>query len=138
MKLKILAGATLLGLALVSWALAASAPGIPKYEPDPYWPKPLPNNWMFGEVSGVEVDSHDHIWVTHRPRTLTAHDKYASDSKGDCCVPAPAVVEFDQAGNVVQAWGGPGPGYDWPESNHGITIDHKGNVWIAAGGGGQK
>jgi len=136
MKLKILAGATLCAMALVYCALAASAPGIPKFEPDPYWPKPLPNNWMFGEVSGVEVDSHDHIWVTHRPRTLTDHDKYGVDHKGDCCIPAPAVVEFDQAGNVVQSWGGPGQGYDWPDNEHGIYVDYKDNVWV--GGNGDK
>ena len=47
-----------------------------------------------------------------------------------CCVKAPPVLEFDPAGNLVGHWGGPGEGYDWPESNHGITIDHKGNVWI--------
>ena len=134
MKLKIFAGATLCGMTLVYWALAAAPTGIPKFEPDPYWPKPLPNNWMFGEVSGVEVDSHDHIWVTHRPRTLSDHDKYAAANKGDCCIPAPAVMEFDQAGNVVQSWGGPGAGYDWPDSEHGIFIDYKDNVWIAGNG----
>jgi hypothetical protein len=134
MKLKILAGTALCALTLVYWALAASPTGIPKFEPDPYWPKPLPNNWMFGEVSGVQVDSHDHIWVTHRPRTLTDHDKYGADNKADCCIPAPAVVEFDQAGNVVQSWGGPGQGYDWPDSEHGIFIDYKDNVWVAGNG----
>ena len=34
-------------------------------------------------------------------------------------------------------WGGPGKGYDWPDSNHGITIDYKGNVWIGGNGRGQ-
>lgn len=133
MKLKILAGIALLSLAL----LGASGPNsIPKFEPDPYWPKPLPNNWMLGEVSGVAVDSHDHIWVTHRPRTLSEHDKYGADGKGDCCIPAPPVLEFDQAGNVVQSWGGPGQGYDWPDNEHGIFVDRKDNVWI--GGNGDK
>ena len=31
-------------------------------------------------------------------------------------------------------WGGPGAGYEWPLSNHGITVDHKGNVWIGGNG----
>ncbi len=58
-------------------ARAAEA-GVPRFEPDPYWPKPLPNNWMLGQVSGIYVDSHDHIWVTSRPRTLDNNDKYAA------------------------------------------------------------
>jgi DNA-binding beta-propeller fold protein YncE len=52
---------------------------------------------------------------------------------------APPVLVFDPAGNLVRAWGGPakaGEGYEWPESNHGVHVDHKGNVWI--GGNGEK
>jgi DNA-binding beta-propeller fold protein YncE len=109
---------------------------LPTFEPDPYWPKPLPKNWMLGQVSGVAVDTRDHVWVIHRPRTLDDHDKYGADGKADCCVPAPAVLEFDQAGNVVQAWGGPGPGYEWPDNEHGIFVDAKDNVWV--GGNGDK
>ena len=52
----------------------------------------------------------------------------------ECCIPAPPVLEFDQAGNLLNAWGGPGKGYQWPESNHGITVDYKGNVWIGGNG----
>ena len=58
--------------------LTAAAQNVPKFEPDPYWPKPLPNNWMLGQVGGIFVDSHDHIWVTSRPRTLDNNDKYAA------------------------------------------------------------
>src|SRR5258708_9901018 len=43
---------------------------------------------------------------------------------------APPVLEFDKAGNLIGHWGGPGKGYNWPNSNHGITVDFKGNVWI--------
>ncbi len=71
MRIKSLAAATGCGLVLLALLKAAGSPGIPKFEPDPYWPKPLPKNWMLGEVSGVAVDSHDHVWITHRPRTLT-------------------------------------------------------------------
>src|SRR5438445_13623141 len=49
---------------------------------------------------------------------------------GECCKVAPPVLAYDQAGNLVKSWGGPGAGYDWPDSNHGITVDYKGNVWI--------
>ena len=52
----------------------------------------------------------------------------------ECCVPAPPVVEFDAEGNLVHAWGGPGQGYEWPESNHGITPDSKGNLFIGGNG----
>ena len=122
----------IIGLAIVFSLHLAAAGGVslPKYEADFYWPKPLPNNWMLGEVSGVSVDSRDHVWIIHRPRTLSDHDRYGAEGKGDCCVPAPAVIEFDQAGNVVQTWGGPGQGYEWPESEHGIFVDHKDNVWV--------
>ena len=83
---------------------------MPKFEVDPYWPKDLPNQWMMGQVAGIFVDSHDHVWVTNRPRSLEDHDKYAAfdPPQADCCKPAPAVLEFDAAGNFVQGWGGPG------------------------------
>jgi DNA-binding beta-propeller fold protein YncE len=91
---------------------------------------------MIGEVSGVAADSHDHIWIIHRPRTLSDHDKYGADGKADCCVPAPAVIEFDQSGNLIQAWGGPGQGFEWPDNEHGIFVDSHDNVWV--GGNGDK
>ena len=106
--------------------------GVPKFEVDPYWPKDLPNQWMMGQVAGIFVDSHDHVWVTNRPRSLEDHDKYAAfdPPQADCCKPAPPVLEFDAAGNFVQGWGGPGPGYDWPDNEHGMFVDYKENVWI--------
>ena len=54
----------------------------------------------------------------------------------ECCRTAPPVLVFDPDGNLVRSWGGPGPGYEWPQSNHGIHVDYKGNVWI--GGNGEK
>ncbi len=116
----------------------AAQGGVPKFEVDPYWPKDLPNQWMLGQVSGIFVDSHDHVWVTNRPRSLENHDKYAAfdPPQADCCKPAPAVLEFDAAGSFVQGWGGPGQGYEWPDNEHGIFVDYKENVWI--GGNGMK
>jgi DNA-binding beta-propeller fold protein YncE len=127
------------GIAILLAGVAASAAQLPKFEPDGAWPKPLPNSWMLGQVSGTAVDSHDHIWVLHRPRTLDEHDLYLQSGKGDCCVPAPSVLEYDQAGNLVQAWGGPSkagsnPGYEWPDNEHGIFVDTKDNVWITGNG----
>jgi len=115
-------------------ALTLQGGNVPRFEPDPYWPKPLPNNWMLGQVAGIFVDSHDHIWVTNRPRSLDENDRYAQVRKADCCLPAPPILEFDQAGNVVQGWGGPGQGYEWPDNEHGMFIDYKENVWIGGNG----
>ena len=115
---------------------ASAAGSVPKFEVDPYWPKPLPNNWQLGGIGGIFVDSHDNIWVANRSRSLQANDKYAASNppEADCCAPAPSVLEFDIAGNLLQAWGGPGPGYEWPDTEHGMFVDYKENVWIAGNG----
>ena len=107
----------------------------PKFEVDPFWPKPLPNHWVMGMSIGVWVDNNDHIWMVHRANTIDRTISQLQRGLGDCCQAAPPVLEYDEAGNVLHAWGGPGQGYDWPESNHGITVDQKGNVWIGGNGG---
>lgn len=110
---------------------------LPEFMVDPFWPKPLPNNWMIGQVSGVHVDSDDHIWIVHRPRSLAERDIAATfdPPRSKCCFPAPPVLEFDLSGNVLRAWGGPGEGYDWPRSEHGIHLAD-GFVWLAGNGQG--
>jgi DNA-binding beta-propeller fold protein YncE len=111
----------------------------PRFEVDPYWPKPLPNHWVMGNVIGVGVDARDHVFIVHRADTFDSTTEIGAVSKlSECCVPAPPVIEFDPAGNVVAAWGGPPADkkYVWPSSNHGISIDNKGNVWIGGNGGG--
>lgn len=119
-------------------AQVRTAPSAPAFEVDPLWPKPLPNHWVLGSTIGLAVDARDHVWIIHRPQTVDDNFKAATFTPqiGTCCTPAPPVLEFDQAGNLVGHWGGPGQGYEWPESNHGITADHKGNIWI--GGNGDK
>jgi hypothetical protein len=104
----------------------------PSFQVDPFWPKPLPNNWILGQVAGVAVDAQDHVWIIQRPRTLTDDEKGATlnPPRSRCCVPAPAVIEFTPDGDVVQGWGGPADGYEWPANEHGIYIDPKGFVWI--------
>src|SRR5581483_595443 len=106
----------------------------PRFEVDPLWPKPLPNHWYIGMTIGVAVDAQDHVWIVHRQDTLSPNEAAADQKTGDCCAKAPPVLQFDQAGNLIGRWGGPGQGYEWPESNHGITIDYKGNVWIGGNG----
>jgi DNA-binding beta-propeller fold protein YncE len=105
---------------------------VPLFEVDPLWPKPLPNHWVLGATIGLSVDSQDHVWIIHRAGSLAAAEIAATTTPrvATCCMPAPPVVEFDPEGNVVGSWGGPGEGYDWPTSNHGITVDHMDNVWI--------
>ena len=111
----------------------------PAFEVDPFWPKPLPNHWVLGSTIGVWVDERDHVWIIHRSSaTLSNMEKGAEleTPTGVCCKGAPPVLEFDPAGTLVSSWGGPGQGYEWPTSNHGITVDHKGNVWIGGNGPG--
>ena len=121
-------------------ALQASidqAEQAPIFEVDPFWPRPLPNHWLLGSVIGVGVDNRDHVFIIHRQESLNARTEVGAAQNpptGDCCVPAPPVLEFDPEGNVVNAWGGKGEGYDWPTSNHGISIDHMDNVWIGGNG----
>ncbi|MDQ3950492.1 MAG: hypothetical protein M3282_09100, partial [Gemmatimonadota bacterium] len=106
--------------------LRSPPPPAPRFEVDPWWPKPLPDNWILGQVSGIAVDSRDHVWILHRPRTLTAREAGAVQTPpiSQCCVPAPPVIELDAQGNVVRSWGGPGRGHHWPESEHTIHVDH--------------
>ena len=111
----------------------------PMFEVDPLWPKPLPNHWLLGSTIGVAVDSREHVWIIHRTETLANNEIPAAldpPSTEECCFAAPPVVEFDAEGNLVGSWGGPGQGYDWPLSNHGIVVDHMDNVWIGGNGAG--
>lgn len=134
--------AAILGLAIgqdrLGAALAEQPVQAPHFEVDPFWPKPLPNGWVIGSVIGVGVDSRDHVYIVHREQSLNARTEVGAAQNpptGDCCRPAPPVLEFDPEGNLVRSWGGPAEGYTWPSSNHGIAIDHRDNVWI--GGNGQ-
>jgi DNA-binding beta-propeller fold protein YncE len=128
---------------IAAWSIervhAQSTPTAPAFQVDPLWPKPLPNGWILGSVTGVAVDTQDHIWIVHRgAASLTARTENGLGTNPPtaelCCRPAPPVLEFDPSGTLVSSWGGPGEGYDWPESPGGIAIDAKGMVWIAAAG----
>jgi len=122
--------------------------GVAQFAVDPYWPQPLPNNWITGQVAGLSIDpANDHIWVIHRPWTVQAtnagstpvttvrDNTWGSDPlQAVCCTTAPAVLEFDPEGNVVRSWGAGGEGYQWFNSEHGIHVDHNGNVWVSGNG----
>src|SRR5262252_4877843 len=123
----------LLVAAVLAGPLTAAADdaktAIPQFEVDALWPKPLPNNWILGQVAGITVDRFDRIWVVQRPNSLTPRERAAEQNPppSKCCAAAPPVLVFDQSGNLLCAWGG--PGYQWPETEHGIFIDDNDFVW---------
>ena len=126
------ASVAVLGAIRAAAVQSKPVPRAPVFEVDPFWPKPLPNHWVLGSTIGLSVDERDHVFVLHRPATVDVELKAAAVTPpvGACCTPAPPVLEFDPAGTLVKAWGGPGRGYDWPVREHGLTVDHAGNVWI--------
>jgi DNA-binding beta-propeller fold protein YncE len=123
-------------------------PRVPQFAVDPFWPQPLPNNWIMGQVAGLSIDpANNHVWIIHRPWTVQAVNMGATPRTtvrdttygyetpvASCCVAAPPVLEFDAAGNVLRSWGGDGQGYQWFNSEHGIHVDHNGFVWVAGNG----
>jgi hypothetical protein len=117
-----------------------AVPEAPKYKVDASWPKELPNNWMMGQVGGLAVDRHDHIWVLQRPGLDTVDELGAAQTPpiSQCCFAAPPVLVFDAQGNLLQSWGGPGEGFDWPKREHGIYVDKDDNVWISGAGPGDR
>jgi DNA-binding beta-propeller fold protein YncE len=119
--------------ALTTPAFAQKQPDAPQYGVVASWPKPLPNNMILGQVSGIAVGKNDTVWVVHRPSTLVDDEKGASKTPPEtrCCTAAPPVLQFSSDGKLLKSWGGPGQGYDWPKSEHGIHIDRDGNVWLA-------
>ena len=118
----------------------ARAQDAPAYKVDPSWPKQLPNNWIIGQVGGLTVDRENHIWVLQRPGSDTVDELGAAQNppRSECCVAAPPVLEFDREGNLLKSWGGPGQGYDWPTTEHGIWVEKDGTVWIGGNAPGDR
>jgi DNA-binding beta-propeller fold protein YncE len=141
--LALAAGVAALGVGQAMLQRKAEAQGstviAPMFEVDPLWPKPLPNNWLLGWTIGVWVDDEENVWIIHRGASGLHNNERGAELTppiAECCRTAPPVLVFDPDGNLLRSWGGPGPGYEWPQSNHGIHVDYKGNVWI--GGNGEK
>ncbi|HMA25493.1 MAG TPA: hypothetical protein VKP00_15890, partial [Gemmatimonadaceae bacterium] len=111
----VLLGGTIL-LSASTAALAQHAPATaPRFEVDPLWPKPMPNRWILGSTVGVAVDARDHVFVVHLTDSFTPRTEIGlatNPPTGECCAPAPNVLEYDPAGALVGHWGGPGQGYD--------------------------
>ena len=111
----------------------------PMFEVDPLWPQaaaePLAarlDHRRVGRRAGPRLDHPSRRGGLHN----NERGAELNPPIAECCRTAPPVLVFDQAGNLVRSWGGPGQGYEWPQSNHGIHVDYKGNVWI--GGNGEK
>lgn len=137
------AGGTVCALLVAAGFAVMSAQGrggaaAPAYHVNPLWPQPLPNHQVFGSITGVAIDAQDHVWVTHRGAdSLEGNEKgmmLEPPTSSVCCKAAPFVLEFDPAGKLVSNFGGPGQGYQWPQSPGGIAVDAKGNLWITAAG----
>jgi hypothetical protein len=112
--------------AVVQAATGRQAVQAPRFVVNALWPRPLPNHWLLGAATGVAVDVHDHIFVLNNPASFNARTEVGGSTNppsGNCCFPAPPVLEFDLAGNLLASWGGPGQGYDWPTSPSGIGVD---------------
>ena len=125
---------------------------IPTFRFDPDYPKTLPNHWITGNIGAMYMDKNDHLWIIQRPASTTGlGERDALDGQGECCTPAPPVIEFDYGGNVARAWGpihvvdpqtkaqkvleNTGEAYPdglWPPSEHALYIDSKDNVWISS------
>ncbi len=102
---------------------AAAAPGtrmVPTFRVDTEWPR-LPEQLRVGAVSSIAIDADDNAWLLHRAHTLPP---------AEASMAAPRVVGFDPEGNFLRGWGGPGDGYQWPQREHGLAIDHRGIAWL--------
>ena len=120
------------GHAQVIAGQAVDENGAPVYRVDPFWPKPLPNRWSMQQVTGISVDHMGHVWFLNRPN---APQQNEISGDGDpapvlCCVQGPEVIEVDQEGNVLNAWGGPDHHPSWPMGLQTVIADTKGFVWI--------
>jgi len=103
---------------------AAQGPSAPQYLFDPTWPKPLPNKWKIGGITGLAIDKNDDVWVLNRPNDLTEIEIHAelTPPLADCCVRPPSMIHFDRIGNVIGS-------FDAPQG-HGMDVDSKGFVYI--------
>jgi NHL repeat-containing protein len=127
--------------------LQADPPKAPVFNVDPFWPKPLPHNWVTGEVGGTCVDSQDHVFIVTRGfQTGGLVSPEGVAGRPEKSTASPPAIEFDPEGNVVNSWGNPaivpagepnaGQNAVLPNGIHGCFVDYRDNVWIAGNGDG--
>lgn len=129
-------GASLMLVLAVVPAVDANS-DIPHYVNDPSWPRPFPSHRIMGPVGGLAVDRHDRIWVLQRALDYSVDEQGVKHdlAPGERM---PAVVAFDEQGNIVKSWGGQGYVPDWPKMEHGLWVDAGGNVWIGGSAPGDR
>ena len=106
------------------WAVT-NTPEMPRYKWDPTWPKPLPNKWKMGGITGLAVDKDDNVWVLTRPNnTMAGQEDHAGTfpSIADCCRRPPAMIHIDKNGNVIGSFD--------PPQGHGMDVDSQGFAYI--------
>ena len=113
-----------IGLLILCISLGAQEQTAPKFKFDPDWPKPLPNKWKMGGVTGLAVDKDDNVWVYDRPNDLTDIELEAELTPpiADCCVRPPSMIHIDKTGNVIGS-------FDAPQG-HGMAVDTKGFAYL--------
>jgi DNA-binding beta-propeller fold protein YncE len=112
-----------IGLCLVAlYAWGAQAQSAPRYKFDPDWPKPLPNKWKMGGVTGLAVDKDDNVWVLNRPNDLRDLELQAEIGIAACCTRPPSMIHIDKNGNVIGSFD--------PPQGHGMDVDSQGFVYI--------
>jgi hypothetical protein len=117
-------GLALLGVSLSCMSLIGQEPAAPKFKFDPDWPKPLPNKWKMGGVTGLAVDKDDNVWVYDRPNDLTDIELEAelTPPLADCCARPPSMIHIDKNGDVIGS-------FDAPQG-HGMAVDTKGFAYL--------
>ena len=117
-----------LGLLVVYGGLGSTAQAqaaAPRYLYDPGWPKPLPNKWKMGGITGLAVAPNDDtIWAYDRPNDLTNIELEAELNPpiADCCTLPPSMLHFDKEGNLIGSFAAP--------QGHGMDVDSKGFAYL--------
>ena len=123
-------GAVALAALIASPESLHAQTGAPRFEVDPYWPKPLPGRWVTGEIGGLCVDAKDHVFLVQRVNDVGGMDGHLEGLTGDelnAGQAGPPVIEFDPEGTVVNSWGDSNL---LPKDLHGCAIDRDGHVWL--------
>src|SRR6266403_291773 len=125
-RLRVAVFGIVIGRSALALCVTLGAQGLsaPKFKYDPDWPKPLPNKWKMGGVTGLAVDKDDNVWVYDRPNDMTDIELEAelTPPVADCCVRSPSMIHIDKNGTVIGS-------FDAPQG-HGMDVDSKGFVYL--------